>query len=189
MAVSNFIQSVLDAAKGEQKSIGWYRGKIRDFGNPGVMDLIRDGQRAGGPNFGTLNMFVYSPKYKATLPFYDTFPLVLPISATANGFVGLNFHYLAIPTRVALLDRLTQSGSATASGRRFDENSSILTDYSSIKNIPMVKPTIKQYLYGYVKSQFRVVTPEEWVVAVLLPVQRFKKASASTVYAASRKLM
>ena len=39
-------------------------------------------------------MFVYDPKTKAKLPFYDTFPLVLPIDTFRGGFIGLNFHYL-----------------------------------------------------------------------------------------------
>ena len=33
-------------------------------------------------------MFVYSPKHRNTLPYYDTFPLVLPIGGAAGGFLG-----------------------------------------------------------------------------------------------------
>ena len=42
----------------------------------------------------------------------------------------------------------------------------------------IVDLTIKHYLNGYMKSQIRIIPPEEWLVAVLLPVQRFKKKSA-----------
>ena len=58
MARDNYIQSVLDAAKGRHYSQDWYRDKIKEFGRPSTMDLIRDGKRASRPFFGRLNMFV-----------------------------------------------------------------------------------------------------------------------------------
>ena len=188
MAPKNFTTEVRNAAGNTQRSIGWYRQKIADFGKPSAMDLIRDGRRSGGPSFGNLNMFFYSPKHKDTLPYYDTFPLVLPIGGAAGGFLGLNFHYLPIPMRVRLLDRLTEDNTSETS-RMFDSRTTIITDYSRLRNVRGVKPTIKHYLYGYVKSQFRIVIPEEWVIAVLLPVQRFKKASTAHVYKESKRIM
>ena len=52
MAVSNYIQSVLDAARGRPRSTDWFRSKIREFGKPGAMDLIRDGKQKRTPFFG-----------------------------------------------------------------------------------------------------------------------------------------
>ena len=52
-----------------------------------------------------MNLFVYDPKYKKTLPFYDTFPLVLPLE-TIKGGLCLNFHYLPYPLRFRLLGRM-----------------------------------------------------------------------------------
>ena len=188
MATPNFTSAVRAAAGDTQRSIGWYRQKIANFGKPGAMDLIRDGRRSGGPSFGTLNMFFYDPKHKKTLPYYDTFPLILPIGGAAGGFLGLNLHYLPIPMRVRLLDRITEDKTSRSS-RMYDSNTSIITDYSKLKDIPIIKPTIKHYLYGHVKSEFRIVIPEEWVIAALLPVQRFKKASASRAYNDSKRKM
>jgi len=94
MAQSKFIQSVVKAAKGRPKSTQWYRDKIAEFGKPGAMDLIRDGKRNNNPFFGRLNMFFYDPKFKKTLPYYDTFPLVLPLERYDDGFLGINLHYL-----------------------------------------------------------------------------------------------
>ena len=79
MAVpSKYIQSVVKAARGRPKSTDWYRDKIREFGTPKALDLIRDGKQATRPFFGRMNMFIYAPKFGKTLPYYDTFPLVLP---------------------------------------------------------------------------------------------------------------
>ena len=85
MAQSKYIQSVLDAARGRPKSTQWYREKIKEFGTPGAMDLIRDGKRNSLPFYGRLNMFIYDPKFKKTLPYYDTFPLVLPLEKYNDG--------------------------------------------------------------------------------------------------------
>ena len=77
MAVpSKYIQSVVKAAKGRPKSTAWYRSKIKEFGTPKALDLIRDGKQSSSPFFGRLNMFFYDPKLKKKLPYYDRFPLV-----------------------------------------------------------------------------------------------------------------
>ena len=91
MAQSKFIQSVVKAAKGRPRSTEWFRDKIKEFGKPGAMDLIRDGKRDNAPFYGRLNMFFYDPKFKKTLPYYDTFPLVLPLEKYTDGFLGINF--------------------------------------------------------------------------------------------------
>ena len=86
MAVpSKYIQSVVKAAKGRPKSTDWYRDKIREFGTPKSLDLIRDGKQAGRPFFGRLNMFIYDPKLKKKLPYYDTFPLTIMVQPAKGG--------------------------------------------------------------------------------------------------------
>ena len=185
MAQSKFIQSVVKAAKGRPKSTDWYKDKIAEFGKPGAMDLIRDGKRNNKPFYGRLNMFFYDPKFKKTLPYYDTFPLVLPLERYDDGFLGINLHYLPMKLRIRLLDRLVDYSNNT----KFDESTRLAVDYSKLKNLNLIKPTLKRYLAGRVKTQFRRIDADEFTVAVLLPVQRFKKASASEVYADSRKMI
>ena len=148
MAVpSKYIQSVVKAAKGRPKSTDWYRNKIKEFGTPTSLDLIRDGKQAGNPFFGRLNMFIYDPKFKRTLPYYDTFPLVLPLERYSDGFLGINFHYLPIPLRIRLLDRLVDFSNDTD----FDEQTRLIVEYQTVKKIRLVKPTIHKYLAGQVK--------------------------------------
>ena len=185
MAQSKFIQSVVKAAKGRPKSTDWYRDKIKEFGKPGAMDLIRDGKRNNNPFFGRLNMFFYDPKFKKTLPYYDTFSLVLPLENYPDGFLGINFHYLPMSLRLQLLDRVVDFSNNT----KFDESTKLDVDYSKLKTINLIKPALKRYLAGRVKTQFRRIDADEFTVAVLLPVARFKKASASEVYADSRRMI
>ena len=186
MAVpSKYIQSVVDAAKGRPKSTDWYRDKIREFGTPKSLDLIRDGKQATRPFFGRLNMFFYDPKLKKKLPYYDRFPLVLPLENYNDGFLGINLHYLPIPLRIKLLDRLVDFSNNT----KFDESTRLNVSYQNLKRVRFIKPTIKRYLAGKVKSRFRRVDADEFTVATLLPVQRFSKANADEVWKDSRKMI
>jgi hypothetical protein len=179
MAQSDYIRQVLDAAEGQEYSTQWYRDKIKEFGTPRRLDLLRDGRRNKSPSFGKLNMFVYGPKNRLTLPYYDTFPLVMPIGGISGGFLGINFHYLPIPLRMRLLDKVVN----------FPND----VNYQGLKRISLLKPTIKKYLNGFVKSEFRIIQSDEFVVAALLPVHNFKNAkksvSASEVWADSRSMV
>ena len=185
MAVSKFIQAVRDEAKGRPRSTQWYKDKIREFGQPGALDLIRDGKRDTKPFYGKLNMFFYDPKHKKKLPYYDTFPLVLPIEKYPDGFLGINMHYLPIPLRIRLLDVLVDFSNNT----KFDESTRLIVDYSKLKNINLIKPTLHRYLAGFTKSQFRRIDANEFTIATLLPVQRFKKASDTAVWKESRSMI
>ena len=184
-AVSKYIKAVQAAAKGRPKSTEWYREKIKEFGTPTSLDLIRDGKRSTKPHFGRLNMFIYSPRDAKKLPYYDTFPLVLPLEQYNDGFLGINFHYLPIPLRMRLLDRIVDFSSNT----QFDENTVLNVTYNKVKSIRLIRPTIHKYLAGYTRSQFRRIDADELTIATLLPVQRFKKASADAFWSDSRKMV
>ena len=79
MAVSNYIQEVMKAAGGRNRSTAWFRNKIKELGDPTPSQLLRDGDVSSTPFDGLLNMFFYDPKMKKKLPYYDRFPLILPI--------------------------------------------------------------------------------------------------------------
>ena len=185
MAISNFIKSVQKAAKGRPKSTDWYRDKIAEFGKPTTSQLIRDGRQKTSPFYGRLNMFIYAPKFGKKLPYYDTFPLVLPLEKYSDGFLGINLHYLPIPIRLGLLDELVDFSNNT----KFDESTFLRVTYNKVKRIRAVKPTIHKYLAGYVRSRFRRIDADEFTIATLLPVQRFKKASAQEVWRESKGMI
>ena len=186
MAVpSKYMQSVVKAAKGRPKSTAWFRDKIREFGKPTALNLIRDGKKAARPFYGNLNMFFYDPKFKNKLPYYDRFPLVLPLERYSDGFLGINLHYLPIPLRVRLLDELMDYSTDT----NFDKKTKVNTNYQQLKRVNLIKPTLKRYLAGHVKSMFRRVDADEFTVATLLPVQRFSKSSSAKVWNDSRSMI
>ena len=173
MAIKNFIQQVQQATKGRPKSTEWYRDKIKEFGTPKTLDLIRDGKQAKSPFGGVLNMFVYAPKFARKLPYYDTFPLIMYLKPAEKGFYGLNFHYLPYALRARLLDAAGQ-----------DE-----LNVNAVLRSNLTKPTIKRYLFGYLRSMCLRIEPEDNLTAIMLPVQRFKKASTQEVWSDSRKMI
>lgn len=137
---------------------------------------------------GHLYMFVYDPKTKAELPYYDRFPLVFPFRKTPDGFIGLNMHYLPYPLRITLLDNLL----TYASNQRFDETTRLKYSWALIDGVSKyaaAKPCIKQYLIGHVRTQFRQVESNNWATAMLLPVERFVGASKQEIWADSKKII
>tara|TARA_Y100000816_G_scaffold288763_1_gene273930 strand:+ start:111 stop:671 length:561 start_codon:yes stop_codon:yes gene_type:complete len=183
MAVSKYIQQVKRAAGGRDLSIDWYRRKIRELGRPNSDKLVREGKRRSVPYIGKLNMFFYDPKLKQKLPYYDIFPLVLPLKFYSEGFLGINFHYLPIPFRMRLLDKLMDY----SNNDKLDETTRLNVTYNNVSRIKLIKPTLHKYLKGYVQSQFRRIDADEFVIATLLPVQQFKKASSRKVWSDSRR--
>ena len=178
---------------GKDRSVRWFREKIKDMGTPAPRELIREGVIRTRPIFGQMNFFLYSPKYKddrKILPYYDRFPLIMPIApeggagAVGESFVGLNFHYLSIPMRLKLLNVISEF----ANNDKFDETTSIRLTWNKIKRNRLVQPCVKKYLMSNIKSPFRVINAEEMMMAVLLPVQQFRHATDRQVYNDSRRM-
>ena len=186
--MADIIGSVLEKTGGKDRSIRWFREKVKELGDVPPRQLIREGYVTTRPTFGTMNFFMYSPKYKNdpnVLPYYDRFPLVLPIEQYNDGFLGLNFHYLSIPMRLKLLNVISEY----ANNSNMDETTRIRLTWNRIKRNPLVKPVVKRYLADHVKSPFRRIDADEMMVAVLLPVQRFVRATDTKVYADSRRII
>ena len=184
--MASVFDTIKQRAGDAQKSATWYRTQVNKIASgTTARQLFRQNKLNGRPSVGRLNLFGYNPKLRKTLPYYDVFPLVLPLEPISGGFMGMNFHYLPPLLRFRLLERMQ----ATASDRRFDKNTRFEVAYDDVKAIKLVKPTIKKYLYAYVQTGFLRINADDAAVAIYLPVQRFKKAPEATVYADSRKFL
>ena len=184
--MASIFDKISNKSGGVFKSANWYRNAVSSLSDTiTARKLYNQGRINQRPSLGRLNLFFYDPKFKKTLPYYDTFPLVLPIETYSNGFLGINLHYLSVPMRIRLLDRLTDF----ANNKQFDETTTIQANYRALKNVDLIKPCLKRYLAGYVKSKFRKVEADEFMIATLLPVQRFKKQSDTYVFGKSRGMV
>ena len=172
--MASIFDTIRQAAGDRDLSINWYKKKVADLSNRiSAARLMRDNKLKKAPSFNKLHFFRYDPKLKATLPYYDTFPLVMPIQSAKGGFLGINFHYLPIPLRMRLLETLDKRG--------------FRGDYSKLKNIREVKPTIKHYLKRQFVSGFLELEEDDYAPAIFMPVAQFRKASASQVWRDSRR--
>jgi len=182
--MTSIFDPIVNKAGDRLKSANWYKKQVSDLSSRiSASKLMKQGRLLGRPSQGRLNMFFYDPKLKQTLPYYDTFPLVLPLQSAPGGFLGLNFHYVAPLVRFNILNELQKY----ATDNKFDANTRLLVTYNKIKRNPYTKAMIKHYLYNHVRSNFLRVDVNEAPVAVLLPVQQFRKQSPSYVYSQSRK--
>ena len=171
---NSILDPLVDKAGGIRKTAAWYRNAVSSIADRATATrLMRSGKLNGRPSIGRLNMYFYDPKYKKTLPYYDRFPLVLPLERIPGGFAGINFHYLRPGARFTLLERLQRFSvrNEVSSRNRFD------VSYDRVKNLPMVKNTIKKYLYSHVRSSFLRIDYDKAALSVYLPVAQFKKGS------------
>ena len=174
--MASIFDTIRQAADDRDLSINWYKKKVADLSNRiSAARLMRDGTLKKTPSFNKLHFFRYDPKLKQFLKYYDVFPLVMPIQAAKGGFLGINFHYLPIPLRMRLLETLDKRG--------FRGN------YSKLKNIREVKPTIKHYLRQQFRSGFLELEEDDYAPSIFMPVAQFRKASASQVWRDSRRMI
>jgi hypothetical protein len=139
---------------------------------------------------GKMYMFVYDPKHKKTLPYYDKFPLIILADRPqkGKGFYGLNLHYLRPRERAVFLSKMFDSYSST--GDELKATTKLRISYAILKSAAKMKafaPTFKRYLPDHIQSAVVEVPPEYWEVALFLPTQNFKKASVGKIWRESRR--
>jgi len=164
----------------------WLRAKVKDL-KPTSSALMRDRERLKGTSMiGKMYFYFYDPKTKDSMPYYDRFPLVIPIEKYNDGFLGLNLHYIHPKHRMILLDKLSD----TMSNDTYDEKTKLKINYrylAAASRIFEANPCIKRYLFTQIESRFLEITADEWDIAAMLPVESFVGATTSKVYADSRK--
>ena len=164
----------------------WLRAKVKEL-NPSRSALMRDSERLKSSSMiGRMYFYFYDPKTKDSLPYYDRFPLVIPIERYQDGFLGLNLHYIHPKQRIILLDKLSE----TANNKNYDETTKLRISYgylSAASRAFEAQPCIKRYLFSQIQSRFLEITADDWDIAVMLPMESFVGANSSKVYSDSRK--
>ena len=91
-----------------KKSSQWFERKVKELGDVSPRTVLKDKalDPTTKPQIGDMMMYFYDPKTKATLPYYDRFPLSIMVEPAKGGFYGLNLHYLAPGVRARFLDEL-----------------------------------------------------------------------------------
>lgn len=173
-----------------QESRNWFRRKAQQLRRVNRRELLRSDEVELRNRFapGKMYLFYYDPKTKDTLPYYDGFPLVIPVDRAEGGFYGMNLHYLPPVLRAKFLDSLMD----ITTNKKYDESTRFRVTYETMKRAEkfrFFKPCFKRYLSDHVKSRFAYIPPTEWEIATFLPAADWRKSSATAVYRDSRKMI
>lgn len=147
-------------------------------------------QMVSRPEPGFIYTYLYDPKWKKELPYYDLFPLTLVLNVYPDRFLGLNFHYLDYYYRALFFDALypLRTGRPSRPNVR-DIRMRLQVTYDILltaKKYRYFKPTIKMYLKEHLRSPLMKIGAKEWDVALFLPTEQFRKKSRTYVWAQSR---
>ena len=192
----SFLSKVSDAIKtgtvGQEvrRSAQWFQDKIKglkgglrnQFSSTNAAKFYREAETKVNPTvlkrraeLGDLFCYYYNPKYRATLPYYDMFPMIMLIGAEKDTFLGINFHYLRPKWRAVLLDRVSAK---LGSG---------LPRWSKLRQIRQIAPTIKRYRIDHIMRRVVPIEENEHEIAIFLPTERFKKSAKAKVWADSER--
>mgnify|MGYP000069193559 FL=1 len=167
----------------------WFTGKVRELAIPSRTSILKDDalEKRSKVLVGDMVMYFYDPKTKDTLPYYDKFPLTIVVGPAPGGFYGLNLHYVNPVARARLLNELFKlapkklTNDSRLNRLRYDL-------LQGVKKYKEYEPCFKRYLMTNVQSQMSRVPMTDWETAIYLPIQQFKKKSARSVWADSRKV-
>jgi hypothetical protein len=137
------------------------------------------------PKIGNLYTYLYNPKTKDKLPYYDIVPLVIPVQYTENGFYGLNFHYLSLQERNKLLNIILPFSEKNTDVKKISISYAQLTSLAS----GVWSPCCKRYLWSHIRTKIVFIPPKDWYEIIKMPVISFQKATANEVYKNTKRMM
>lgn len=134
------------------------------------------------PALGKMYTFGYDAKHKATLPYWDKFPLIILLDVHKDGFLGLNFHYLAPIQREKFLRAILKFSTQKGDPETFTNKAYFKMSWQAVKGIPGAEKMIHKYLYNHVATSLLEAPANEWENVIYLPYQKFVGASAKSVW-------
>ena len=167
-------------------SRNWLEDEVSSLKRINRQKLLQEGNTIEMALIGKMFLYFYDAKLKKELPYWDKFPLVIPIEIYKDGWLGLNLHYLDRPLRTRLFDKLLQF----ANDKSLDKITKLRLSYGLLKNVsryPEVRPCIKRYLTTHVRSELLKIEPIDWEIALFLPVEQFQKEKKETVWKKSKE--
>lgn len=176
----------LGKVPGKEDSREWFRKEAQRVVYVNNDKLLKDPRAVTELEPGKMYLFAYDPKWKDKLPYYDTYPLVFPFRVQSDRVHALNLHYLPPALRAQLMDALY-----TLVDKRFsNENKKLRLSYEVLKaaaKFKAFKPCVKTYLKTHFMSKFLLIPYDQWDVATMLPLARFKKAAQKKVHEDSER--
>lgn len=180
------IRNAKDIAGKQYNSFSWYQSKIKQLGGVAkdptkLMMETPSRQFYNTVEVGNMYLFKYDAKHKETLPYWDMFPLIIPFVNNGTDMKGFNLHYLPYGPRFKILNELNK----IKEDKFLTAKSKLQYSYQLLKTsskFEILQPCVKMYLPQHIRSQFMKIHPKDWEMAVMLPVDRFQKATKAKVW-------
>jgi hypothetical protein len=194
MATELFTEILRNAPDMSQRSVAanqWLREQaqgIRTVSNPKTLVTAQSDRLVTSISVGRMYLFMYDPKMKDELPYYDRFPLIFPFRRVQGGFYGINMHYLPHILRARLMDNLY----SLANNKANDDTTKLRLSYQLLNasaKYRFFQPCVKHYLNSHVKSRFLWIPSQQWETALFLPLERFVGATKQQVWRDSRRMV
>lgn len=164
-----------------------------------TMSLLKNRQRASSRVFlemnGRMFAFLYLPKTRSELAYYDVTPLIITLPRDPveqkknNNILGINLHYIEPEIRAELLNKLLR-----ISHRHFGERPPpkgvgyFNLEYEMLKMIKFVQglPCVRSYDPMRILGKPVLIPSNEWGNAVALPFENFIKKRQEKVWLETR---
>jgi hypothetical protein len=137
---------------------------------------------------GTMVCYFYDAKHKATLPYYDKFPVGFVIDVQKDYNLFLNLHYLPPIFRARLMDALYD----LLNNQKYDDTTKLKMSYDILRSaakFKYFKPCIKKHLHNRIQSHMIQIDVREWDYVAFLPLNRFSGANQRKVWDDSIKII
>ena len=128
------------------------------------------------PEIGTIVALKYDAKTKLQLNYWDACPVDIVIDLYPDGWLGLSMHYLPLPARAALLDKMLKARRI----KHITEKTRLKLTYKMLKNAskyPEVAFCIKRYLFKQTRSAFVQFPPKDWSIILTLPLAKWQSST------------
>jgi hypothetical protein len=188
---TEILQNAVDPKTSTTNATMWLREQaqsVRSVSNPKLLLNQQSDRLVTSLTVGRMYLFMYDPKMKDELPYYDKFPLIFPFKRVKGGFYGINMHYLPHMMRAKLMDALM----GLANNKANDDSTKLRLSYQVLNDLSryrFFKPCVKHYLNNHVKSRFLWVPADQWNTALFLPLERFVGANKQQVWRDSRRMV
>lgn len=188
---TDMLEKATDPTHATNNANLWLREQaqsVRNVNNPKQLLTKQTDRMVTAVTVGRMYLFMYDPKMKEELPYYDRFPLIFPFKRVQGGFYGINLHYLPHMMRAKLMDSLY----ILANNKNYDDTTKLRLSYQllhSASKFRYFEPCVKHYLNSHVRTRFLWVPADQWETALFLPLERFVGATKQQVWRDSRRMV